>query len=212
MLTLFSPCVPPLLISLLCHPSQSNGWKLDRMYGPVTRMGFAILELVQFHVVGTGGDYYINFFMTTAVVRLWLDCKVLTESGDTFENQVILYRRIQIYEKALNSCIRDRIFLTLALLGPLFQILSGFTLVEMANSSNYSTLLACGLLYFTMLCLTLFCFSATGQVNQITVNWIAGRRAVCKTRVNRKTLKSLVSVRLQFGTNFVERLTPLVVQ
>lgn len=211
-LTLFVPCVPPLLTSLICRPANSNGYKVRWTYGPVAKMGFAMLEFVQFQVAVTGGIYYVIYFLTPAISRLWLDCKALSESGKSFENQVISYRRVQIYEKTLNSCIRDRIFLTLALLGPLFQVVSGFALIELANTPNYSTLVVCGMLYFAMLCLTLACFSAAGQVNQITVNWITGRRVICKTRVNRKTLKSFVSARIQFGTNFVERLTPLVVQ
>lgn len=208
-LTMTSPCFPPLLTSLLCRPNRNTGHKLT--HSLFVQMSFSILEFAQCHLASLTATYYVILFLGTATSTLWLDCKALAESCATLEDQIILYRGIQIYEKIQNSCIRDRIFLTLALLGPLLQVLTGFAVIEVENSGNFSMSVVCGLLYCIMSSLTLFTFSITGQVNEVSLNWIAARRGLCKTKIERKTMRSLVAVRIQFGSNFVEGLTPLVV-
>lgn len=158
------------------------------------------------------GAYYVIIFLGMTTSRLWLDCKILTASCATIQNQIIAYRRIQIFEKTLNSCIRDRIFLTLAFLGPLFQVLAGFALIEVANSKNISILVGCGLIYVVILIMTLLNFCVAGQINRLSLNWIKCRGRLCKSKIFTRKMKSLVSVRIQYGSNFVEALTPLVVQ
>lgn len=202
-----SPCLPPFLSSLFCRPDNME-WIFDKKI----KLGFAIIEFVLYSMGTIAGAYYGVFFQPPAISRLWLDCKTLIESPDIVENQFSVYRKIQIYEKTLNSSIRDRIFLLMALLCPLFQVLAGFASIVAANSGNFSILVVCGMLYCVVLSVTLISFSAAAKVSQITQIWIMSTRAKCKIKVDRKTLKSLVSLRIQFGMNFVEALTPLVVQ
>ncbi|OXA41604.1 hypothetical protein Fcan01_23852 [Folsomia candida] len=208
-LTLLSPCFPPLITSLLCRPIKS---KFVWMNGTFSKIGFAIVEFALCHMATTTANYYAIIFLVMATSRLWLDCKNLSDSVAATEDQIIFYRRIQIYEKTLNSCIRDRIFLTLALLGPLFQVWVGYALIQVANSGNIVILALCGVMYGAMFFMILFVFSVTGIVNRVSWYWIATRRMIGTKKVVRKTMKSLVPVRIQFGNNFVEPLTPLVVQ
>lgn len=202
------------IVHIAMHTTASHlhGFPVIWNHGKIIKAGLALLEFVQCSQIGVTSLYYAICFLTTTFSRLWLDCKVLTESRDNFEDQVKIYRKIGIFEKILNSCIRSRIFLTLALLGPAFQILTGFALIEVVNSPDLSILLACRVIYVGVVAVTLICFSVAGQVNQISGSWITGRRAICKSRADRQQLRSLVPLRIQFGTNYVEALTPLVVQ
>ncbi|OXA53833.1 hypothetical protein Fcan01_10303 [Folsomia candida] len=50
------------------------------------------------------------------------------------------------------------------------------------------------------------------QINNLSRNWISLFKRKCRNRVERRMHKSLMSLRLEFGNNFVEALTPIVVQ
>ncbi len=194
-MTLLSPCFPPLTTSLLCRPNNSNFiW----VHGCILKIGFASLELALCQIASTTANYYLISFLITATSRLWLDCKNLAESGATIENQIIFYRKIQIYEKTFNYCIRDRISLILALLGPLFQIVLGYALIHVANSGNVFILVVCGLMYGIMFTMSLFVFSVTGIVNKVSWYWMEARKAICTRKVDRKTMKSEDPVWKQF--------------
>ncbi len=208
-LTLLSPCFPPLITSLLCRPIKS---KFVWMNGPFSKIGFSIVEFALCHMATTIANYYAIIFLVMTTSRLWLDCKNLSDSVAALEDQILFYRKIQIYEKTLNSCIRYRIFLTLALLGPLFQVSVGYALILVTNSGNIVILALCWLMYFVMFSVSMVIFSVTGLVNRVSWYWIATRRVTCTRKVVRKAMRSLVPVRIQFGNNFVEPLTPLVVQ
>ncbi len=208
-LTLLSPCFPPLITSLSCRPIKS---KFVWMNGPFSKIGFAIVEFALCHIACTTANYYIMIFPVMATSRLWLDCKNLADSGAAIEDQILGYRKIQIYEKTLNSCIRYRIFLTLALLDPLFQVSVGYALILVTDSGNIFILALYGLIYCVMFSVSLLIFSVTGLVNQVSWYWIATRRVICTRKVVRKAMRCLVPVRIQFGNNFVEPVTPLVVQ
>lgn len=159
----------------------------------------------------SAGCYYAIYFFATGTAKVLNDCKVISVSDETIESQLIMYRRIQIYAKILNSCIRDRIFLAMAQIGLLFQILTGFAFIAFGNMSDYTPGIY-GVPYLCIFFLTVICFSIAGKFNQITMNWVAGTKWICKAKNNKMILKSLVTVRIQFGNNFVDPLTPLVEQ
>ncbi|OXA41225.1 hypothetical protein Fcan01_24078 [Folsomia candida] len=66
--------------------------------------------------------------------------------------------------------------------------------------------------YFLVLVFTMLLFSAAAQINKLSVNWIAKFKGSSDKKLERRMHKSLMSLRLEFGNNFVETLTPLVVQ
>lgn len=118
---------------------------------------------------------------------------------------------VQIFEKCLNSCIRGRIFLVGALTIPAFQIIICNVAVKLFQSDKIIGLIFL-LGYFLILLFTVVMFSVAAKVNTLSRNWLSRSKWNTCKKWDRKVHRSLTPLRLEFGNNFVDTLTPLVVQ
>ncbi|OXA40964.1 hypothetical protein Fcan01_24333 [Folsomia candida] len=123
------------------------------------------------------------------------------------------YRKVQVFEKLLNACTRERIFLKTAILAPTFQIMLSVVSIKMIQMGQGIFAVMFTWVYFFALGFTLLAFSAAAKVFGASQEWISGcKLAADKSKCARRFHKSLRPLRLQFGNNFVEVLTPLIVQ
>lgn len=124
------------------------------------------------------------------------------------------YRKVQIFERILNDCTRKSIFLKTALLMPSLQIFISFAVIMMYHSDQVDAIVTVLFLsvYLFDLAFTLQIFSAAAKANASSSKWIESCKGTAKNKYERKFQKSLISLKLMFGNNFVEVLTPLVVQ
>ncbi|OXA49352.1 hypothetical protein Fcan01_15383 [Folsomia candida] len=102
----------------------------------------------------------------------------------------------------------------MALVMPGVQILLCYTAMQAVHSEQISKFVAFLFVqtYLTILTFSIFLFSATAQINNVSTKWILECKTLGRTRLEMRMQKSLTSLRLEFGNNFVEALTPLVVQ
>lgn len=123
------------------------------------------------------------------------------------------YKKVQVFEKFLNACTRDRIFLKTAFLMPALQTILSIATIKMFHLGQDLVAVMFIWIYLLALGFSLITFSAAANVYRSSQEWIAGSKgAGNKTRYERKFHKSLRPLRLPFGNNFVEVLTPLIVQ
>ncbi|OXA55113.1 hypothetical protein Fcan01_11526 [Folsomia candida] len=204
-LCLLWPCFPSLLSSLLCS-TECRGWT---GWWLLIQVALAIVEFVGYQTVSVSAAHYGISTTGTGIASLWLYCKELeiTEHAKKFRS----YRNLKILEKIVNACIRNRIFLAIALGGPLVQVLVGYTIIQIANSPNVTFLAGSSVIYVSIFATTMFYFSIAAQVNRMSKDWIKRQLRVLQKKEGRR-LQSLMSIRIEFGNNFVETLTPLVVQ
>lgn len=119
-----------------------------------------------------------------------------------------------MYEKVLNSCTKGRIFPVTMWIIPCVQIGLGIINIKLGQSNNVDQLrmLVFSAAYLVVLIFTMITFSAAGKVNSVSKVWIQQCNRAVRTRGEKLLKKSLQPLKIQFGSNFAEALTPLVVQ
>lgn len=211
--TIFLPCQPILLSSLLC----SDGLFMIRksyLYLWTVRIFFASLELILFINITISSIYYLLLIFLSGVAFLWVECRTFIKEFNAGFARIVGYRKFQVFEKLLNSCIRSMIFLVTALIIPAFQILIFFAAIKLHHSGdpNSFEVFVFGWCYVVCLVFTVIVFTSTAQINNLSKTWILRCKWGNVKKLERMVYKSLKPLRLEFGNNFVEAVTPLVVQ
>lgn len=206
-LTILLPCQPGLISSIAC----SN----DHIFytGNCLRLIFAALEFFILMQVTVRATFYVVLVLLTDFIFLWIECGIFISNNVSSKIYQIEYRKVQVLEKVLNACTRKSIFLKTAFLMPTFQMFMSFVTIILYHSENQSFMSVAFLwVYFLTLSVTLLIFSAAAQIYRMSENWVGSCKFGKRKSWERKFRKSLIPLRLQFGNNFVEVLTPLVVQ
>lgn len=121
---------------------------------------------------------------------------------------------MQVSEKIVNAVVRFRIFALFGYFLLLVQIILGFVAVKILHDDEASVFRA-GIFicpYVGTLLVSLGAFSMAGNVIRTSSKWILLYKGRSKSSVTRRMCRSLTPLRVQFGNNFVEPLTPLVIQ
>lgn len=110
--------------------------------------------------------------------------------------------------------IRGRIFAVFGYLIPFVQLMLCFVAIKVLHSSEGNILRACIFIcpYICILSLTLVAFSVAGNSIRFSEKWICGYKGRSNSATRKRVCRSLPPLKVQFGNNFVEPLTPLVVQ
>ncbi|OXA37329.1 hypothetical protein Fcan01_27924 [Folsomia candida] len=214
-LTILTRCQPIQLSCLFCKDGGLlTGQSHTTIYA--IKLSFAILEFISLQQLVTTSVYYLATVLLHGISFLWMSCTTFVHGYTPAGNiaWLLAYKELKVYEKLLNYCTKSRIFLITALLVPGLQILLCYTSLKLFHSEHISNFEASLFLwaYFLVLVFTMLLFSAAAQINSLSVNWIAKFKGSGDKKLERRMHKSLMSLRLEFGNNFVETLTPLVVQ
>ncbi|OXA39894.1 hypothetical protein Fcan01_25294 [Folsomia candida] len=189
LLCILLACQPGLISSVMCLNQA------DLPFTPFCRscilIFFGILEFVIAMQLAFGGIYYIAIILLSGVIFLWIECQTFIRRFRTGLVDQLEYRKVQIFEKILNACTRDRIFLKAAILMPSLQIFLSFAVIKMYQSSQS--------------------FSAAAKANSSSHSWINSCKVKSTSKCEKKFHRSLAPLKLMFDNNFVEVLT-LVVQ
>lgn len=124
------------------------------------------------------------------------------------------YRELQVLEKIVNAVIRDIKFATFGYFFPGVQLFSCFVAITLSHDPD-ANIFRIGLFvapYLAAVTLTLVTFSVAGNVIPISGEWILRYKERSKSALSKRICRSLAPLRIQFGNNFVEQLTPLVLQ
>jgi hypothetical protein len=68
------------------------------------------------------------------------------------------------------------------------------------------------IIYIAVFIFTVATFSFAAKINTMSNQWIKDSKPKCKRKLERRMRKSLMPLKLYFGNNFVDGLTPLVIQ
>lgn len=124
------------------------------------------------------------------------------------------YRKLQVLEKIVNSVLRDRIFAVMGYFTPFIQLILCFVAIKLFHTPEVDIFRRVVFIwsYIGLLCLTLIVFSVAGNVIRISSKWILVCKGRSRSALTRRMCRSLSILKIQFGNNFVEPLTPLVLQ
>ncbi|OXA41131.1 hypothetical protein Fcan01_23994 [Folsomia candida] len=223
-LLVFIPCQFPFLESFflpkdLCTFSPNHLTDCKSLSLVVARLILIIADAFILGHVYAIGVTYILVVLLAGILFLWVNsCRTFTQKNADLRS----YRRLQALESVLNSCTRHRIFPIVSLGFPAVQILDVFLLIRYHEGMNYSLLFMLIVQYSQCFVCSSMLFIFAGKVYSNSVTWLGMRtRVVAKMerggsnverKVERKFLKSLAPLKLWFGSNFMDTLTPLVIE
>ncbi|OXA53347.1 hypothetical protein Fcan01_10982 [Folsomia candida] len=208
-LTMISPCQPILLSCGLC----SEGKFLSRTcIKLISLLLLATFEFLTCQQICIASSYYTLTVLLQGTLFLWMSSKAFVNNYELISNlrSFEKYRELKVYEKLLNSCTRSRIFLTIALPIPCFQILLSYIFFKFFHSEDVGKFMIslCLSTYFAILVFTILLFSSAAQINNWSRSWIVKSKKRCWNMFKKRMHRSLTPLRFEFGNNFVERLTP----
>lgn len=177
----------------------------------------AAVEFVLYMQAVSWGAHHVNYSLLLLVAIFWGNCQQFLKqqigNSKKIEEIVLQYRKIQISERIHNSIFRTRIFLPLMCALPLIQVLSGVAFLTLFHSESWFSLAVFLLAYLESWFADMLSVTAGSVIYTKTNEWILGCRGWDgKRSYGRKVLKSFRPLRLEFGNNYIDRLTPLVMQ
>ncbi|XP_035711826.1 uncharacterized protein LOC118437130 [Folsomia candida] len=227
---LHNPCALPFLGSL--SPFCSNS-----VWTPPPRPVHVLLLLTDFwfwlHLVYDGTIYVFYAFMTSIVVmldylehfqKLVRDIRTDSTTGNdlqrTLERRVTqalhTYRCIRLIEKILNHSMKGQLIPAMIGVVPQVQVFTQFVCIKL-----YSKIPLPGFIIFPLLLIdaaitNLVIETIAAKVNTNSVKMLSELNNELKSfsakSKYRKELRACTATRIQFGQNFVDKGTPLVIE
>lgn len=152
------------------------------------------------------------FMLMGGTLILWDEFNRVFSSNLDSPRFLKKYRELQVLEKLNNSCLRFNTFSKMAFACPIVEIFSGFAIVKLHHSMDIFYLVALLVAKFVAALVNLVVFGA-GSIYSQSWKWLQTEQNLRKgNKFERRVIKSMMPLRIWFGSNYVDPLTPLVVQ
>lgn len=179
--------------------------------GIFVRLSLATFEFTVFHYVALSSGVFIVGLLFAGMIHLWLESTQLFDDTRV-ESKILKYRELQVFEKLLNAFTAARIFPVLVSTLPAMEILGVFALVRLHGGMDTLQLAFIAAETLIVTGFTLVFFSGPGKIYSGSVKWLRDCKAGENRGVNRKVLASWTPLKIRFSKNFVDELTPLILQ
>lgn len=206
------PCQLPFSGSLLLSTCKGSGISFV-----FVRVVLAIFEgLVTSQMLIAAVLYAVVILLMTFIL-FWLEMDTVFHSKCESSAAIKRYRRVQVMEKLINSCVRERIFPLISVAYPIVQVFGAVALVKLHDTMEWSHLIFVMTEPLSVSIFGVLVFGLAGFVYSKSCRWIVSEKHGCtrsnkKDKIQRRELKSMMPLRIWFGSNFVDRLTSLVIQ
>ncbi|OXA44229.1 hypothetical protein Fcan01_20874 [Folsomia candida] len=206
------PCQAPLLGYLLFWGDECSRplFQSDPGVMFIFRMVLLLVEFVQIcrHVVVAA--HYAIYVVLSGILYFWEETTKILRFPYSTEG----YRDLQVLESVLNASIRFRIFPTVLFLAPTMEILATFACIKYhdAMGGMQIQLLLIVLLALNATVLNVLYCTGAGIVCRKSGEYLRDMKGRVKRKVEKKLLKSYAPLKVRFGSNFMDELTPLVIQ
>ncbi|OXA61761.1 hypothetical protein Fcan01_00410 [Folsomia candida] len=216
LLLTYVPCTPPFILSMQPKCTKTMG------FGAV-HLGVRIFEGWMVRHMMLAGGCWIIYALFTGIVSILSYFSILNRKIEAIKTEADLnmciqfYQRIQILEKLYNSFLRDRILPSLMLCVPGLQVITQYVTIN-----HYSDIAMPGFLAFPMIAVNcvvtnVLAFTLASFVNSASeevmkslgrkMRGFSGKKALIKRQI-----RGCAVLKVKFGSNFIDRGTPLVVQ
>ncbi|OXA41340.1 hypothetical protein Fcan01_23704 [Folsomia candida] len=216
-LLLYAPCMTPFTLSMLtnCKPITASGhW----------------LVVVWIHVFETWMSYHMVFSAAVGIVYsffvsivcllsyLWILEREIGKILNTrdLKNCLKLYRQIQVLEKSLNAVLKDSILPAFVLCAPLIQIVCMFVCINLHAEIEMPGFVMFPMLWLDAIWANVFVYTLASYIHNVSKKLLQEFRnmAVCieNEGLMRKEMKAMSRLKIKFGSNFIDRTTPLTIQ
>lgn len=208
-LVFINPCQPPLL-GYLINFAKSNNLCVPGSYGITSRFLLAAWEAL--FILYT----YINIFQygvvnfMTGLLFLWEASRrvLLTRKFSTE------YRMLQVFESLLNSTVRYRVWPALTAYLPALHVLGAVACIKFHKHlalPNFVFVISVSIIVAVT---ELIFYTGCSKIYGNSLSWLSCVKSggMKMNKVERKMVRSMQPLRIWFGSNFVDELTPLVIQ
>lgn len=171
------------------------------------RIMLIMFELMKLYRHVLAGMHYTMYVLLAGVLHFW-------QATSKFLYYSVLegYRKLQVLETILNASVRRRIFPAVLVLGPGMQIVSMFAYIKYHDVMKGSQLVFFLLLALDPTILNVMYCTGAGMVYGKSCKYLMGMKGKVKGKAEMKLLKSYAPLKVRFGGNFMDQLTPLVIQ
>lgn len=195
-LVYFIPCQEPFLGSILlsrmaCQDSST-----------AVRIGLTTVEFAVLHYASLASGVYVSGLLFGGMIHLWFAL------GDIFDRG----GELQVFARWFNSCIQDGILPVIISVFPAIQILGGFSCIRLRGGMNPMEFAFFAMETLVVIGYNLVFVTGAGKIYGGSVKWLRVCKGEENMRVNRKILASMTPLKVRFGQNFVDELTPLKLQ
>ncbi|OXA54829.1 GTPase Obg [Folsomia candida] len=216
-LTLMDPCSPPFLLSMKSD-CASIKW--------ITHFGLQHVVLIfetwmNVHSY-VGGSLEVFYTLVVGIVCILNYFEVLrrnvrhAEGAGELKACIEVYRGIQILEKLFNNFLMDRIVPGMLLLMPALQVLTQYVSVMMHEDIPMPLFLVFPIIWLNTVTNNILIFTLASWVNNTSTKVLKEQRSsIVKQGFGAKRstqVKACTVLKIKFGSNFLDRGTPLVIQ
>lgn len=171
--------------------------------------------ILRYVVVSIVFLFYSVYVLLSGIIVLYEQLIIIFN-----EKEIEKYRKLQVTQAYVNLCVRNRIFPSGAYVGPLIQIMASLIFLKYHDTVNLTYLAFVSAIFADAFVLNLVWFGGAGLVYSKSKAWLRKMRMQVGNvnidmdgiMVTRKLLKSMCPIKVWFGTNFVDELTPLIIQ
>lgn len=208
----FKPCMSPFLGSVLIPQNvcsqEVQPWPILLI---ILRIGLLLLEtFFVLQGVFTAVTYVIYIFFV-GLLFLWeKSTKLFQIKGSKFSLKK--YRELEVIERLFNSCVGPKIFPLIAFFAPMIQIISVFICIQLHDTLPSSQLMIVAVVAVNVPMLDLLFFTGAQKIHTESQKWLKEMGRIDGNKMNRRKLRSMAPLRIWFGNNYVDYLTPLVIQ
>lgn len=214
-LAIKEPCKLPLVIGRVLLGEQgcnSVGGRSLSIRIIVTAAEFLVYANAAF-----GGIFYVLFCLFLQVIVLYVEMAQTFSLNITKQGMLQKYRKLQVWERIVNNTIRLRLMgEPMLFLSALHVVLT--TSIVLFHEEMGSFMLGLFLLILTEMVPFQFCvLTGAAEIYKLSLKWKRewkGGRAQFweKGTLFRREVKSIRALKIEFADNFVDSLTPLIVQ
>lgn len=210
-LLIWRPCQMPLLGSLILPWNECSKPMLQS--DPsflVIRVLILIWEaILAYHHYLNAGHHAVHVLIA-GILYLWEKSSSVFACPDTIKNNG--FRKLQVLESILNSCIRRTLLPTVLIVCPSMQILTTFVFIKYNDTMSSSQMIFVSLFAVDTFVLNVLYSTGAGVIYRKSKVYLEGLRDQVKAKFEKRLLKSYVSLKVKFGTNFIDESTTLVIQ
>ncbi|OXA49809.1 hypothetical protein Fcan01_16002 [Folsomia candida] len=217
----YAPCTSPFILSMLpkCRQiTKSSHW----LENSVIVLIHIFESWMCFHMMlaGTAGIIFVFFVgMVCLLGYLRILEREIAEIGNIHDvaSCVQLYHKISVLEKSINAVLMERILPCFILCVPVVEIVSIFVCISFHDDIAMPGFVMFPILGLDAILATTICLTLASKVHNVS-KMLARRLRSAEIMVRNRDMtmsreiKALSPLKIKFGSNFVDRRTPLVIQ
>lgn len=215
LLIFFIPSGSPPLVLAGCLKSLLGNFQ-NAFLETITEILIHVPDQMFLAFTSLAAAYYAIFVMFAGISCLLFICWSNFQSVRKPENEVesiMMYRKLQVWERSLNESVKGRLFGSAMFLIPVVQVVATTLLLSIGSQLRWDRTLFVAAFSADAMIYSFATVSFAAVILSTSTKWLEReRRQWQRSKYMRRVDRSLRPLRIEFGSNFADKTTALVVQ